>query len=79
MRRGETEVPGENISVQRKEPTNSTHILTPDLGIEPGPFWWEGSALTAAPSLHPRGDDTVITTIAMICKGENDDDNDEGR
>ena len=28
--------------------------LTPDLGIEPGPHWWEASALTFAPSLHPR-------------------------
>ena len=23
--------------------------LTPDLGIEPGPHWWEASALTTAP------------------------------
>jgi len=27
--------------------------MTPDLGIEPGPRWWEASALTTAPSLHP--------------------------
>ena len=27
--------------------------LTPDLGIEPGPHWWEVIALTTAPSLHP--------------------------
>ena len=26
LRRGETGVPGENLSVQRREPTNSTHI-----------------------------------------------------
>ena len=26
--------------------------MTPDLGIEPGPHWWEASALTAALSLH---------------------------
>ena len=25
--------------------------LTPDLGIEPGPHWWEASALTTAPPL----------------------------
>jgi len=25
--------------------------LTPSLGIEPGPHWWEASALTTAPSL----------------------------
>ena len=28
--------------------------LTPHLGIEPGPHWWEASALTTAPSLHPK-------------------------
>jgi len=28
--------------------------LMPDLGIEPGPQWWEASALTTAPSLHPQ-------------------------
>ncbi|KAK2570618.1 Pre-mRNA-splicing factor syf2 [Acropora cervicornis] len=39
---GEIAVPGENLSVQRREPTNSIHIImTPDLGIEPGPHWWE--------------------------------------
>ena len=27
--------------------------MTLDLGIEPGPHWWEASALTTAPSLHP--------------------------
>ena len=27
--------------------------MTPSLGIEPGPHWWEASALTTAPSLHP--------------------------
>ena len=29
--------------------------LTPDLGIEPGPHWWEASALTTAPSLCRQG------------------------
>ena len=28
--------------------------MTPRLGNEPGPHWWEASALTTAPSLHPR-------------------------
>ena len=39
--------------VHSREPTNSTH-MTPSLGIEPGPHWWETSALTTAPSLHPQ-------------------------
>ena len=28
--------------------------MTPSPGIEPGPHWWEASALTTAPSLHPQ-------------------------
>ena len=28
--------------------------MTPRLGIEPGPHWWEASALTTAPSLHSQ-------------------------
>ena len=50
----------ENRSTQRKalgaeKRTNklSPH-MTPDLGIEPGPHWWEASALTTAPHLHPN-------------------------
>ena len=31
--------------------------MTSDLGIEPGPHWWEASALTTAPSLHPVSDE----------------------
>ena len=27
--------------------------MTPGPGIEPGPHWWEASALTTAPSLLP--------------------------
>ena len=27
--------------------------MTPGPGIEPGPHWWEASALTTAPSLFP--------------------------
>ena len=44
----------ENLSVQSREPTNSKHIImTPTLGIEPRPHWWEASAFTTASSLHP--------------------------
>ena len=31
--------------------------MKPDLGIEPGPHWWEASALTTAPSLHTQQDE----------------------
>ena len=45
-----------NLSEQWREPTtNSTHmymVSTP--GFEPGPHWWEASALTTAPPLLPN-------------------------
>ena len=30
------------------------HMPRPGPGIEPGPHWWEASALTTAPSLLPK-------------------------
>ena len=33
--------------------------MTPKPGIEPGPHWWEASALTTAPSLLPPQNDSV--------------------
>ena len=50
--RGKPGNPEKNLSEQGREPTtNSTHISTP--GFEPGPHWWEASALTTAPPLLP--------------------------
>ena len=50
--RGKPEYPEKNLSEQGREPTtNSTHISTP--GFEPGPHWWEASALTTVPPLLP--------------------------
>ena len=49
--RGKPEYTEENLSVQNREPTNSTHNMTPNLVIEPGPHWWEASALTTTPFL----------------------------
>ena len=49
--RRKPEYPEKNLSEQGREPTtNSTHIMTPGLGVEPGPHWWEASTLTTAPS-----------------------------
>ena len=39
---------------KRREPTNSTHIWHWIWESNPGPHWWEASALTTAPSLHPH-------------------------
>ena len=65
LRRGETRLPGENLWVQSREPTNSTH-MTPDLEIAPGPHWWEASALTTGPSLHPVYHTHIIKFYIVI-------------
>ena len=51
----------ENRSTRRKTLGAGTRTnnklnphMTPSLGIEPGPHWWEASALTTAPSLLPH-------------------------
>ena len=50
--RGKLEYTEKNLSEQGREPTtNSTHVMTPGPGIEPGIHWWEVIALTTAPSL----------------------------
>ena len=41
------EKPSKNESQQQTQPT----LMTPSPGIEPGPHWWEASALSAVPSL----------------------------
>ena len=65
LRRGKPEYPEKNLSVQSREPTNSTPNVTPNLGIDPGPHWWETSALTAAPfPLFPSMD--LCHSVAML-------------
>ena len=54
---GKTGVPGEK-PLGAKERTNNK--LNPHMastpGFEPGPHWWEDSALTTAPSLAPKSE-----------------------
>ena len=54
--RGIPKYPEKNLSEKRREPTtNSTHIIMVlMLGVEPGPHWWETSALTTVPPLLPE-------------------------
>ena len=55
LRRGKTGVPGEK-PLGARERTNDK--LKPRMastpGFEPGPHWWETSALTTAPPLLPK-------------------------
>jgi len=52
---GKPKYPEKNLAEQRREPTNNK--LNPHMvstrGFEPGPHWWEASALTTAPFLAP--------------------------
>ena len=52
---GKTGVPGEKPLGARERTNNK---LDPHMasipGFEPGPHWWEASALTTAPSLAPQ-------------------------
>ena len=53
--RGKPECLEKNLSEQRREPTtklNPHMVSTP--GFEPGPHWWEASALTSVPPLLPK-------------------------
>jgi len=51
---GKTGPPGEK---RLREKTRTKYKLCPHLtpgpGVEPGPHWWQGRALTTAPSLLP--------------------------
>ena len=52
--KGKSEYQEKNLSEKGREPTtNSTLHMKPSPGIEPGPHWWETSALTIAPPLLP--------------------------
>ena len=70
---------------EKQAPDNKLNPqMTPDLEIEPGPHWWEASALTNAPSLHTqyagvhndiKGVDTSVKVrscrllrLASLCK-----------
>ena len=53
--RGKPEYPGEK-PLGAKERTNNKlnpHMVSTP-GFEPGPHWWEASALTTAPPLLPK-------------------------
>jgi len=50
-----TRVPGEKPALGARTRTNNklNPHMTPGPGVEPGPHWWEASALTTALSLLP--------------------------
>ena len=51
---GKTVVSGEKALGTRTRTNNKLNPhMTPSPGIEPGPHWWEASALTTAPYLLP--------------------------
>ena len=51
--RGKPEYPEKNLSEKRTNNKRNPCTYGVDVGIRPGPHWWEASALTPAPSLAP--------------------------
>ena len=47
--------------------------MTPSWGIEPGPHWWEASALTTAPSLHPTKHKATLFIVCLHAYEEEED------
>ena len=66
--RGKPEYPEKNLSEQGRETaTTSTHIIMASTqGFEPGPHWWEASALTTVPPLLQVALTPVITNFKML-------------
>ena len=57
---GKTGVPGEKPLGARERTNNKLNPhMASTLGFEPGPHWWEASALITAPAL-------LVTTIMVI-------------
>ena len=64
--RGKPEYPEKNHSEQRREPTtNSTHIWRQRRELNPGPHWWEASALNTAPPLLPTLADSSGVSLSL--------------
>ena len=69
LRRGENRSTWRKTSrsrVENQQQTQPTYDAGP--GIEPGPHWWEASALTTAPSLLPLNliDNNVLIFIISL-------------
>ena len=71
LRRGETGVPGENLSMQSREPTNSTQILRRVWESNPGHTGGpEASALTTAPSIRALVTEAVSVGHCQVELGD---------
>ena len=54
MEGGKPENPEKNPRSKERAIYKLHPHMTPGKGVEPGPHWWEASALTTAPSLLPH-------------------------
>ena len=64
--RGKPEYPEEKPLGARERTNNklNPHIASTP-GYEPGPHWWEASALTTAPSLAPQSVPRGLTIVLI--------------
>ena len=51
---GKPENPEKTLGARTRTNNKLNPLMTPGPGIEPGPHWWEASAINTAPSLLPR-------------------------
>ena len=51
---GKPENPEKNPRSREENQHKLNPLMASGPGIEPGPHWWEASALTTTPSLHPN-------------------------
>ena len=66
--RGKPEYPEKNLSEQGRETTTTSTqiIMASTQGFEPGPHWWEESALTTEPPLLQVALTPMITNLKML-------------
>ena len=50
---GKPQNPEKTLGARTRTNNKLNPHMTPSPGIEPGPHWWEASALTKAPPLPP--------------------------
>ena len=60
--KGKPEYPEKNLLEQGREQKKLNPHMVSTPGFEPGPHWWEASALTNAPPLLPKTRNKAITS-----------------
>ena len=60
--------PGEKPSSREENQQKLNPLMASGPGIEPGPHWWEASALTTTPSLLPYNEHKQTEKLTNFCR-----------